>query len=186
MISICSFVEDSWSLGRFSKAQWWLCCFFCPAVVTRWNFHCFFNREVKIFLLRHRISIFCWEKEAPRSSEATKMIRLLRNSTIILFGSSAHSHSNVSEQKRRALRHRMIRALISFLNPCRSTWAGWCPQQQCGTWQLSLLCVHSSASSVQQLPQQHWGRHSEQLCCLQAQVLLIILWLGPFKEWYFF
>lgn len=39
----------------------------------------------------------------------------------------------------------------------------------------------ATASSVQQLPQQHWGRHPEQLCCLQAQVLLIILWLGPFR-----
>lgn len=107
----------------------------------------FFNREIKIFPLRHRISIFCWEIEAPRSSEATKMIRLLRNSTIILFGSSAHRHRNVSEQKCCALRNRMIRAWISFLNLCRSSWAGWGPQEQRGTWLLSLLCAHSSASS---------------------------------------
>lgn len=96
----------------------------------------FFNREVKMFPLRHRISIFCWEIEAPRSWEATKMIWLLRNSTIILFGSSSHGRSDVSEQKRRVLRHRVVPAFISSLNLCRSSWAGWGPSS---VWYLGVV-----------------------------------------------
>lgn len=81
----------------------------------------FFYWEIKMFVLTHRglfLSLLL-RNRSTQKFQNNKMLQLLRNSTIILFGSFAHNDSDVSEQRCWILKSCMIRALISLINLCK-------------------------------------------------------------------